>query len=105
MKGGNNTDNLEKIISIRIQKMQKMDFNLFCNTINKLEKYGVNFYNKQGSFVFDKFKKDCYKTHLLLYKNDNPNSKTGIKYQLCDFMEAIQTIVGIRNLAKFMSKD
>lgn len=94
---------LERIVSLRIQEI---DFNLFCDTVEKLEKYGVKFYNKQGSFVFEKFRKDCYKTHLLLYKNEKTSLETGgIRYQLCDFMSAVQTIVGIRNLTEFMSKD
>jgi len=90
---------METIVKKRIQTI---DLNLLCDTVDKFERYGVNFYNRKGEFVFDKFKKDCIKTSKLLFKNDKPVND--IRYQLCDFMSAIQAIVGIRNITEFMSE-
>jgi len=87
-----------------IKRIQCIDLDLLCDTVDKLAKYNVGFYNRNGEFKFDKFKKDCIKTIELLMKNDIPipNPTTGIRYQLYDFMSAVQTIVGIRNIGKFM---
>ncbi len=85
------------------KRIQTIDLNLLCDMVDKFERYGVKFYNRKGEFVFNKFKKDCIKTSKLLFKNDKPVND--IRYQLCDFMSAVQTIVGIRNIAEFMSEN
>ena len=84
------------------KRIQNLDLDLLCDMVDKFEKYGVNFYNWNGEFIFDKFKKDCIKTSKLLFKNDKPVND--IRYQLCDFMSAVQTIVGTRNITEFMSE-
>jgi len=94
-------ENLETQV---LKRIQNIDLNMLNNIIDKLAMYGIIFYNNYGEFEFNKFKNDCYKTHKLLYKNNKPDPDIGIKYQLCDFMSAIQSIVGIRNLAEFMGK-
>jgi hypothetical protein len=85
------------------KRIQTIDLNLLCDVVDKFKNYGVNFYNRKGEFVFDKFRKDCIKTSKLLFKNDKPVND--IRYQLCDFMSAVQTIVGIRNITEFMNEN
>ena len=70
---------------------------MFCGECD-----GLNFYNNNGEFIFEKFRSDCIKTCDLLFKKDKPHPNTGIKYELSDFMSAVQTIVGIRNITEFM---
>ena len=92
-------ENLESKIQKRIDNI---NFDLFCEIIDKFQVYGVNLYNGEGEWDFDQFRKDCQKTYALLFKKDKPDIVTGIKYQLCDFMSAVQAIVGIRNITEFM---
>lgn len=96
---------MEELKNIILKRVQTIDLNLLCDTVDKLESYGVNFYNRSGKFIYEKFQQDCINTCNLLSKKDIPNLDTGIKYKLCDFMSAVQSIVGIRNMAKFMSSD
>ena len=85
-----------------IKRIDNMDIDHFHTIIDRLSFYGVNFYNKNGFFNFNKFKNDCIETSNLLYKNDIPHPVTNIRYQLCDFLSLVQTIVGIRNYNEFM---
>jgi len=98
-KGSDFVEDLETKVQKRIDNM---NFNLFCDVIDKLQVYGVNLYNGLGEWDFGQFRNDCKKTFNLLFKNDEPRPETGIKYQLCDFMSAVQAIVGIRNITEFM---
>jgi len=90
-------------LETKIQKrIDNIDFDLFCDVIDKLQVYGVNLYNGEGEWDFEQFRNSCKKTFGLLSKNDEPHPETGIKYQLCYFMSAVQAIVGIRNITEFM---
>ena len=93
---------MEELEQIILKRIQIMDLNSLCNTVDKLKVYGLNFYNNNGEFIFEKFRSDCIKTCDLLFKKDKPHPNTGIKYELSDFMSAVQTIVGIRNITEFM---
>lgn len=93
-------DDLEQVVK---QRINVMDLDILCDAIDKLKQYNINFYNNQGKFNFNKFRKDCHKTVKLLFKKDE--SINGIRYQMCDCLNAIQTIVGIRNSVEFMSED
>jgi hypothetical protein len=92
-------DNLESNIMKRINCI---DLDVLCDIVDTFKKYNVNFYNRKGVFEFNKFRNDCIKTSKILFKKDKPVN--GIRYQLCDFLSAIQTLVGIRNMTGFMSK-
>ena len=94
-------DSLEKIV---IQRIQTIDLDLLCDIVEKFKKYGVNFYNRQGRFDYNKFRQDCQKTSLKLFKNDMPHPVTNIRYQYADFLSAVQTITGIRNFNRFMAE-
>lgn len=90
-------------LETKVQKrIDDINFDLFCDIIDKLQIYGVNLYNGEGEWDFDQFRRDCQNTYKLLYKNDVPDPETGIKYQLCDFMSAVQALVGIRNITEFI---
>jgi hypothetical protein len=84
-----------------MKRMSDMDLEIFCDTINTLKKYNVNIFTK-GIFNFEKFKSDCKNAVELLSKNDEPIN--GIRYELCDLLSAVQTIVGLRNIGEFMSE-
>lgn len=56
------------------ERIQSIDFNLFCDTVEKLESYGVKFYNQ-------------------------------IRYELCDFLSAVTTIFGFKNMGNFMAEN
>jgi hypothetical protein len=86
---------MEIIETIVIKRIKFIDLDLLCDIVDKLKKYNVNLYNKKGEFIFDKFKSDCIKTFKLLLKNNKP---------VCDFISAVQTIVGIRNITEFMNE-
>jgi len=75
------------------------------NKINweKIAKIQKSCEDKIGEFDYDKFREDCIKTSKKLFKNDKPIN--GIRYQFCDFMSAVQIIVGIRNISEFMSEN
>jgi len=90
-------------LETKIQKrIDDINFNLFCGVVDKLQIYGVNLYNGEGEWDFNQFRNSCKKTFGLLFKNDKPHSVTGIKYQLCDFMSALQALVGMKNITEFM---
>jgi len=92
-----------KSLEIKIQKrIEDMDFDLFCDIVDKLQVYGVNLYNGEGEWDFNQFREDCKKTSNILLKNDEPHPVTAIRYQLCDFMSTVQAIIGIRNISEFM---
>jgi len=58
-------------LETKVQKrIDDIDFNLFCDVIDKLQVYGVNLYNGEGEWDFDQFRKDCKKTSNILFKND-----------------------------------
>jgi len=86
------------------QRIDDINFDLFCDVIDKLQVYGVNLYNGEGKWDFNQFRNDCKKTYNILFKNDKTHPETVIKYQLCDFMSAVQAIVGIRDITEFMYK-
>lgn len=90
-------DKLERDIIIRIQEIP---FDLFIDVTEKLKKYNVNFYDKSKQFNFNEFRLECQKTMKLLYKRDKPVN--GIRYELCDFMSLMLTLVGIKNMNKFI---
>jgi hypothetical protein len=94
-------DNLKTKV---LKRIQSLDLSLLYNTIDELEDYNVLFYDKDGIFNFTKFRNDCIRQCDILSKNDVPNSVTGIRYKLADFMSNVQIIIGIRNMAEFMSK-
>jgi ppGpp synthetase/RelA/SpoT-type nucleotidyltranferase len=94
---------MEDIKTIVLKRINYIDLNTLCDVVDKLKLYNVNFYNNKGEFIYEKFKKDCIKTSKKLFKNDKPIN--GIRYQFCDFMSAIQTIVGIRNMCEFMGEN
>lgn len=91
-------DSLEEIINSRINNL---DIEILNRTVNKLKLYNVNLFNNQNEFIYEDFRNDYFKTYDLLFKNDI--LVNGIKYQLCDFMSAVQVIVGIRNFNRFLS--
>ena len=98
-EGNDYMENLETKVQKRIDDI---NFDLFCDVIDKLQVYGVNLYNGEGEWDFDKFRNDCKNTFKILFKTDEPHPETGIKYQLCDFMSAVQATVGIKNITEFM---
>jgi hypothetical protein len=94
---------MEDIKTIVYKRINYIDLDILCDAVDKFKVYGVNFYNKKGQFDYDKFRKGCIKTSKKLFENDKPIN--GIRYQFCDFMSVVQTIVGIRNMCEFMSEN
>ena len=96
---------MEDLKIIITKRINDMPLSILQDTIEKLQAYGVCFYNNCGVFNFNKFKKDCIETSKILFENDKPHFQTNIRYQLCDFLSTVQTITGIRNFTKFMHDD
>ncbi len=96
-------NNLESKILHRINELKNL--NSLDDIINRLSVYGITFYNNKGNFKLNQFKDDCIKITNILLKNDKSHPETGIRYQLCDFLSIVQTIVGIRNFNQFIYDD
>lgn len=88
------------IKDIIIKRIELIDEDMLLNTINKLKYYNVNLFNDQGQLDYENFRNSYFKTYDLLFETDIPVN--GIRYQLCDFMSAVQVIVGIRNFNRFI---
>ncbi len=93
---------MENLESKIIKRVESIDTNTFQKIIENLKKYNLNYYDNFGNFSFNQFRRDCMFTTEILFKNDTPHPSTGIRYQLCDFLSLIYTIVGVRNMTEFM---
>ena len=85
---------------VTLKRMEEIPSDLFLNTLEKLKKYGVNFYDESKRFNFNKFRIQCQETMVTLSENDNPID--GVRYQFCDFMILVQTLVGLRHMGEFI---
>lgn len=86
-----------------LKRIQCLPKDILQESVNKLKKYNVKFYNRDGSFDYDMFRERCRETAEILFQNDKPHTETEIRYQLCDFLSVVETIVGLRNFGDFMS--
>ena len=85
---------------VTLKRIEEIPHGLFLDTLEKLKKYDVNFYDELGTFNFNNFRIQCQETMITLSENDN--SVDGIRYQFCDFMILVQTLVGLRHMGEFM---
>jgi len=91
---------IEETIAKRIYSI---DYDVLKRITDTLNLYGVNLLDNQGKFNLKEFRNDYFKTYDLLFKNDIPVN--GIRYQLCNFVSAVQEIVGLRNFYRFLNGD
>ena len=85
---------------VTLKRIEGIPSGLLLDTIEKLKKHSVNFYDELGTFNFNNFRIQCQETMITLSENDNPVD--GIRYQFCDFMILVQTLVGLRHMGEFI---
>lgn len=93
---------MDELQTIIMKRINTMDLDMFCEAVNELKNYDITFYNRRGKFEYEKFQKDCNIKAKKLFDNENKKSNKTY-YCLDNFIYILQSIVGRRNVVKFLS--
>ncbi len=93
---------MESVKEIIIKRINSIDEDVLNKVTDTLKMYGVNLLNDNNEFILEDFRNDYFKTYDFLFRKDIPIN--GIRYQLYDFVSAVQVIVGVRNFYRFLSE-